>query len=988
MSRAKEPHGMKERAANTKETKSFRGSRILAISLSLFLGVVTAAAATDSSDRRISPGLLRIMEVLEANRDYSTEIPVILKVDREHFLDVSGSAGELVRGNARGSRANPLGLTRAVTLELIHGYATRVTLPALRGLLRLGALEYATLDLPLQSTSGVNSVADDLDPGTGYDGNDGTQPWTTSWQESGESNGPGSGLLQVVSDSTYCASGKCLYLGDYNKTSGGPWALTRRADLSGATSATLSYNFGMDHRHNEGFLKAQVRSGGGSWTTLETYVIDDNFPDLSGVSKSFDISAHIASDTEVRFLLLREDPANSTSDEVEGYFYIDNIRIDFGGAAGPPSPETVNGSGNPHLASIGLEQTYSASQGVHNVLGYDGTGVTVAVFDSGIANHADIGGGASGVVRDEFNTPGDQTGAYHGSDGSVVWSGPWVEEDDNKTKYGAVRVTWDYNTHCYNNQTSCLKLRADSVGPNIYREVDLSSATSATLSFYFEHDLSRNDEIVLEVSSNGGASYTILKSYDEDTPEPGTDSFDISTYASSNTRIRFRIADDDGGDSMWIDNLQIAIGATESFDFTSGAAATASGFNDGYGHGTHVSGIIGGKGIASGGQYPGIAPGVDFVHLKVIGDGGFGYTSDLIQAIQWTITNKDAYGIRVANLSLGHPAIESYQTDPLCQAVRAMVEAGIVTIVSAGNLGKTSEYSELWGGITSPGTEPSVITVGAVNTRGTATHADDVPTSYSSRGHSPIDGLFKPDLVAPGNRIPAAGKSGCKIYNDYPSLRIDDDYLSMSGSSMATAHVSGVAALLLEANPALTPNLVKAILLMTASKMQNAHPLEQGNGFLNAYGAIKVAEQLDVASQTVLGNVDPRWQLNAENGVEEIWAGGALALGDRVFYTDIADPGAGLWGSGVFWTDGMLWTDTVFWVDGFFWSDSFVWSDAVFWSDSVLWTDSFVWSDSFLWVDSFVWSDGFLWADGFVWSDSLIWSDTTLVPDHLTGDPN
>ncbi len=180
--------------------------------------------------------------------------------------------------------------------------------------------------------------------------------------------------------------------------------------------------------------------------------------------------------------------------------------------------------------------------------------------------------------------------------------------------------------------------------------------------------------------------------------------------------------------------------ASADFTFSSDSASPPM-YNDEYGHGTHVAGIIGGDDEDS--DSDGVDPNAKFVNVKVISDDGTGSTSQLIQAIDWVIQNKDSYDIRVANLSLGHPPLESYRDDPLCQAVRNMVEAGIVTIVSAGNLGKTDQYPKIWGGITSPGTEPTVITVGAVNTQGTLTHAADVATSYSSRGYTVHDGLFK-----------------------------------------------------------------------------------------------------------------------------------------------------------------------------------------------------------------------------------------------------
>ena len=128
-------------------------------------------------------------------------------------------------------------------------------------------------------------------------------------------------------------------------------------------------------------------------------------------------------------------------------------------------------------------------------------------------------------------------------------------------------------------------------------------------------------------------------------------------------------------------------------------------FGDEYGHGTHVAGIIAGDGRQHKGRYRGVAPQAKLVVLKVVGSEGTGLTSNLLRAIDWTIHNKDEYNINVANLALGHPPVESYKQDPLCQAVERMVHAGIVTVVSAGNLGKMSEHPRIWGGITSPGND-------------------------------------------------------------------------------------------------------------------------------------------------------------------------------------------------------------------------------------------------------------------------------------------
>ena len=380
---------------------------------------------------------------------------------------------------------------------------------------------------------------------------------------------------------------------------------------------------------------------------------------------------------------------------------------------------------------------------------------------------------------------------------------------------------------------------------------------------------------------------------------------------------------------------------------------------DGYGHGTHLAGIVGGEGTARRSQR-GVGPKVELIDLKVIGDEGWGRTSNLIRAIDWVLANQRRYYIQVANLSLGHPPIESYRVDPLCIAVRKLVAAGITTVVSAGNLGKTKEYPKIWGGIASPGLEPSVITVGAINTKGTVTHRDDVATTYSSRGPT-IDGLFKPDLSAPGNAIPSTLARWCWLGRNYPERKIDENYIELSGSSMAAAFVTGTAAQMLEANPKLTPHLVKVILMLTASKMDKPSMLEQGNGLLNAATAVHLAQNLHVRQGVVRRSVPPAWQLRDNTqcrfGCEEVWAGGAFAFANRIHYGDLVrDRRARFWGDGVRWSQYLKWSGHP-------------------WSESILGLKDLVWFDK--WAGDVVWSSN--WGQSIIWSDSIMWTDSEHV---------
>jgi serine protease AprX len=214
---------------------------------------------------------------------------------------------------------------------------------------------------------------------------------------------------------------------------------------------------------------------------------------------------------------------------------------------------------------------------------------------------------------------------------------------------------------------------------------------------------------------------------------------------------------------------------------------------DEFGHGTHVAGIIAERGRDG---YSGMAPGAWIANLRVLGPDGSGTTGDVIEAIDWAVQNRRRYNIRIINLSLGHPVFESYLDDPLCQAAQRAVDAGILVIAAAGNFGKTPDGRPVVGGIVAPGNTPSVLTVGAVNTRGTAKRSDDVMATYSSRGPTLIDRVLKPELVAPGNRIVAAAAPGSYLATTYPERvvpgRSRTSYLELSGTSIkSTAVVSG-----------------------------------------------------------------------------------------------------------------------------------------------------------------------------------------------------
>jgi serine protease AprX len=292
-----------------------------------------------------------------------------------------------------------------------------------------------------------------------------------------------------------------------------------------------------------------------------------------------------------------------------------------------------------------------------------------------------------------------------------------------------------------------------------------------------------------------------------------------------------------------------------SVNFATGVVGT----NDEFGHGTHIAGIIAGSaaGISPTSLYKnGVAPGAHLVNVRVLGREGVGYTSDVIAGIQWVVANRTTYKIRVMNLSLGHPIVAPCVLDPLCLAAERAAAAGLVVVASAGNSGKDAAGRPVLGSISTPGNAPGVITVGALNTWNTVSRDDDTVTTYSSRGPTRYDMGMKPDVVAPGNKIVSLQAAGSYLAATYPALHVAGSginaYMTMSGTSMSAAMVSGGAALLLEAAPSMSSRQVKVTLQLTASAMPGEGLIAAGTGSVNLHAARKMST---LSLSTLLGSL-------------------------------------------------------------------------------------------------------------------------------------
>jgi serine protease AprX len=415
---------------------------------------------------------------------------------------------------------------------------------------------------------------------------------------------------------------------------------------------------------------------------------------------------------------------------------------------------------------------------------------------------------------------------------------------------------------------------------------------------------------------------------------------------------------------------------------------------DAYGHGTHVAGIIGGlPGKTSSEVYTGgVAPGVHLINVRVLGANGSGYTSDVIDGIDWVIENRAKYNIRVMNLSLGHPVMEPASTDPLCQAVMRAVRAGIVVVAAAGNAGRSADGSPILGGITSPGNSPYAITVGALNTAGTVQREDDTVASYSSRGPTKYDLAVKPDLAAPGSRIVSLEADGSYLSENHPALHRagwgDNAYMYLSGTSMATPITSGAVALLLEGTPGLSPGHVKLALQSGARYVEDGGLMGAGAGSLNIWASRRIAGSGLTALATSLLNTLIGGAATASSGAS-FWDEGTLSerlydgIGTRLL--------SGLDLSRVWVNPGLLRVGDLNLVGllnplAFVPANNLIWGEVAQWEQGqhIIWgtsNDHIIWGTS----DHIIWGTEMRDPDGqhVIWGtsgdDHIIWGTDTLT---------
>lgn len=364
-------------------------------------------------------------------------------------------------------------------------------------------------------------------------------------------------------------------------------------------------------------------------------------------------------------------------------------------------------------------------------------------------------------------------------------------------------------------------------------------------------------------------------------------------------------------DRYGTDRVRAVYDATKDYEYIEGGRGKSkisfAEFDiDDNGHGSHVAGVASSGKLSDSGKYNGIAPAASLVAVKVFDAQGRGSYADVIRGIDWIVANRGKHDIDIINMSLSAQPRSHYWDDPLNQAVMAAWDAGIVVVASAGNSGPNAQS------IGVPGNVPYVITVGAMTDNFTPSDgSDDRLATFSAAGPT-YEGFVKPEVVGPGGHVIGSMESTDQIALDHPGFYLGASYYEMSGTSQATAVVSGVTALILQMEPGLSPDEVKCKLMHSAKPAVKADGtlaysvFQQGAGMVDAQGAVSESTY-DCANR----GLDIQADLD-----------GTMHFGGRA--NQDADGNYYLMG-----LDGYLWTDGGVDTNGYLWTDAYLWTDSL-----------------------------------------------------------
>ncbi len=354
-------------------------------------------------------------------------------------------------------------------------------------------------------------------------------------------------------------------------------------------------------------------------------------------------------------------------------------------------------------------------------------------------------------------------------------------------------------------------------------------------------------------------------------------------------------------------------------DLSLDSQSTTTRYVDGMGHGTHMASIIAGRdangsgasALASG-SFDGVAPGSRVISIKVGASDGTADVTQVIAAVEWVTQHAHDPGlnIRVLNLSYGTGSTQDYRSDPLSFAVETAWRKGIMVVVAGGNDGSSRPF------LANPALNPNILAVGAEDPMGTASPADDTVPSFSQRGNA----QRHVDVVAPGAHVLGLRVPGGTVDTTYPSSQVGTRFTRGSGTSQASAVVSGAAALLFAAKPSLTPDQAKYLLMSTATPLAKGSTLTSGSGLINVSAAVKAAPSVP-ATATLTANAQygqGTGSVEATRGTGHVYLDNVELVGEKdIFGTNWnASAWAAATRAGTSWSggtyDGNAWIGTAF----------------------------------------------------------------------------
>jgi hypothetical protein len=388
----------------------------------------------------------------------------------------------------------------------------------------------------------------------------------------------------------------------------------------------------------------------------------------------------------------------------------------------------------------------------------------------------------------------------------------------------------------------------------------------------------------------------------------------------------------------------------QEVDFAASNGATGwANVVDGYGHGTQITSVMGSAAKDVAGLPYGVAPGAQFIIIRAFNANGAGSYSSVISGLNWIVAHQAKYNIRIVNLSLGATPKSTYWNDPLNQAVMKAWQAGVVVVAAAGNGGPGPQTIEV------PGNVPYVITVGAM----TDNHTPWSPSnwrlaSFSSTGPT-YEGFVKPEVLAPGGHVIGsmpnnANQTTTLTTEIFGSTGFPYTLFPLSGTSQAAAVTSGAVALMLQSDPALTPDQVKCKLMASAQPAVNpsnhlAYSIfQQGAGMINVLGATSTSA-LNCANQGLNIAADIAGTMHFGGAANQTSNGTYYLMNMQNSTPFAADP-----------SDGYSWSGAAPGTQGFTWSQAYLWTKGTTWSQAYLWTKSYTWSSSAVWSQAYLWT--------------------------------